>query len=186
MAISSASHFPSPDRISRELSSPGGRLSAGASSSGCQMRVERLSRSTLAADETEGIAAGPGIGRVADGAERLAGRKGPAAVIAGHGIAGRVPVVLAAHLTALRASPANRHPLCTLPKIRRILLKAILAHENWRHTTSDAHSTGVLRRATPDQDDSEGGTLLLPQLSFNVTVLLKTCAPARLSGSTQK
>ena len=43
-------------------------------------------------------------------------------------IAVGVPIVFTAHFTALRASPANRHPVCTLPK-EPAFIEVILEHE---------------------------------------------------------
>lgn len=81
------------------------------------MREVRLRGPALAAEEVKRVAALPGIGCIADAAERLLRRKRTLAVIARHGFAGGIEIIFAAHLAADRTSPANCHRARSLQKM---------------------------------------------------------------------
>src|SRR4051794_26415330 len=63
-----------------------------------QMREVGLRGSALAAEEVKRVAALPGIGRVADGAEGLLRQKRALAMVTGNGSAGRVHIIFATDL----------------------------------------------------------------------------------------
>ena len=72
------------------------------------MGQKHLRGTALAAEEVEGVAPRPRIGRIADGAERLVLREGAIAVIAGDG-SGEGHILFTTDFAAYRAAPAHRH-----------------------------------------------------------------------------